>query len=176
MPRRSAADPILASREDRPALACLRLATLLVAGAVGCLAMVTTVITDVRVENVLKERGVKAQATFTETYCGKCASLPITFRTSEGQTVTADLPVAGEPDDTTVLVRYDPRRPTRVHPANGVVYDEVVSGLLALAALVVAVYAAARLTRAAQAGRSRRAWPTSSHERAQISHVKVVQP
>jgi hypothetical protein len=107
----------------KPVLYVVGAVFLLVAGGSG-------LVLDLEVEHVLDARGVTTTGTFTDTFCGKCATLPVVFTTRDGTLVTTDVPVSGDPSDETIVLRYDPEHPQTAHPANGVLADEV-EGVLA---------------------------------------------
>jgi hypothetical protein len=103
-----------------------------VSAATGVLVMVMLV-DDVQLSRVLTARGVKTVGTFDQMRCGKgCSSLPVRFRTQDGRTVVADVTAFLEPDDDTIVIRYDPRHPTHAQPANGVVVDETINLIFGL--------------------------------------------
>lgn len=176
-PLQAASSWLFDDHDDRPGFACLKFSAATVLAATFAVVTIGTCINDVRIEQILDRRGVTAEAAFLDSYCGRCSSLPVQFVTRDGQVVKTDLSVTGDPDDDTVLVRYDPQHPVRAHPANGVVSEEVETAMLGIGSLLGLGYALRELLLAARMVRARRhhRWPGSGVT-AQASHVKVVHP
>lgn len=93
---------------------------------------------DVRTDRVMSSRGVVAAGTLAGKGCWACRAIAVSFTTSTGQKVSTVVTALGPQKDTSIAVKYDPRHPATVQPANGVREEEgIAAGALVLGLLLL---------------------------------------
>lgn len=140
--------------------------------ALAALVAIKALVHDVRVDRALSRRGVAATGHLLDTHCRLCRAVGVTYTETDGVAVSTVVSAIGPQDNATIALKYDPKQPSVVHPARGVVEAELLAAMVFAVGLFIALRCFGLPRR--RRGHRPRVRPTGRTSYDMKGHVRVV--